>query len=355
MRVTQIDYLHETGAKRNQEDFLFPLPGTASEKDRIFIVCDGVGGSESGEVASQYIAEWVAQGLHNAPESKVGLPLINGLLEEARARLVEHALLKGLGKDMATTFTLLYLLQDQAYIAWCGDSRVYHLRGDRVLYRTTDHSLVHSLVRTGELSEEDAREHPQRNLLLKAIRADEPGPEAEGHWVEDIREGDYFLLCTDGLLENISDADLLFLLKQSEDREMYLAKAFRNYCHNKTRDNYSMYLIRVNPGDSHAAAGPDVTVAAETAGRGRAGWILLLVVVLIVAAAFVMRGDLFVVKRVLGRPVRPGSAVPSGPAAPAVTSGSVGARAGVSGTRLDSAKIQTLVPTAASAKDTITP
>lgn len=327
MRVTQIDYLHETGAKRNQEDFLFPLPGTASEKDRIFIVCDGVGGSESGEVASQYIAEGVAQGLQNAQDSEVGLPLINSLLEGARSQLVEHALLKGLGKDMATTFTLLYLMEDRAYIAWCGDSRVYHLRGDRVLFRTTDHSLVHSLVRTGELSEEDARDHPQRNLLLKAIRADEPGPEAEGHWVEDIREGDYFLLCTDGLLENISDADVLFLLQQSEHREMYLAKAFRTYCYNKTRDNYSMYLVRVSPAPAPVSAAP----ASGSVGRGpsRASWMLLLMVVLIAAAAFVIRRDIFA-KKDLGR--RAPSRV-----------------------QLDTANIQTVVPTAGSAKDTLTP
>jgi len=331
MRVTSIDYLHETGAKRNQEDFLWPLPGTASEQDRIFIVCDGVGGSESGEVASQYIAEWVAQGLRRASDAEVGLPLVNSLLEEARSRLVEHALLKGLGKDMATTFTLLYLLNDRAFIAWCGDSR--------------------------ELSEEDARDHPQKNLLLKAIRADEPGPEAEGHWVEEIRDGDYFLLCTDGLLENISDADVLFLLQQSEHREMYLAKAFRTYCYNKTRDNYSMYLIRVNP--SVAPAFP-----APVQRGGSRSWMVLLMVVLIAAAAFVMRGHL------------PGSGRPSGAAgtgsagSSGVTpgaAGSSGAAPGSAGTgsgaispapaalRRDSTTIPTLVPTAASAKDTITP
>jgi len=323
MRVTSIDYLHETGAKRNQEDFLWPLPGTASEQDRIFIVCDGVGGSDSGEVASQYIAEWVAQGLRQASEAEVGLPLVNALLEEARSRLMEHALLKGLGKDMATTFTLLYLMNDRAFIAWCGDSRVYHLRGDKVLFRTTDHSLVHSLVRTGELSEEDARDHPQKNLLLKAIRADEPGPEAEGHWVEEMRDGDYFLLCTDGLLENISDADVLFLLQQSEHRETYLAKAFRTYCYNKTRDNYSMYLIRVSP-----SVAPALPVSSQRGGSR--SLLVLLMVVLIAAAAFVMRGHL------------PGASSGTRTTAPAAL-------------QRDSTNIPTLVPTAASAKDTITP
>src|SRR5258708_35153003 len=148
-QVTQIDLIHETGAKKNQEDFLWPLPGTASEQDRLFIVCDGVGGAENGEVASKIITGCVADALQRTPASEVGLPMINWLLEEARGRLVEYALLKGLSKDMATTFTLLLLLKDRAFIAWCGDSRVYHLRRNEILFRTTDHSLVHTLVRNG--------------------------------------------------------------------------------------------------------------------------------------------------------------------------------------------------------------
>jgi protein phosphatase len=325
MRVTQIDYLHETGAKKNQEDFLWPLPGTASEKDRVFIVCDGVGGSEGGEVASRYIAEWVGQALQRTPPSGVDLPLINTLLEEARARLVEHATLKGLGRDMATTFTLVCLLKDRAFIAWCGDSRVYHLRRNAILYRTTDHSLVHSLVRNGELTEEDARDHPQKNLLLKAIRADEPGPEAEGHWIDDVREGDYFLLCSDGLLENISDSDVLFLLQQSEHREGYLAKAFRQYCYNKTRDNYSMYLIEVSPEPAVAAA-PDPEVV-----RPKMGWMFVLLIILVVAAAFVIRQNYLA-------PQKAKFARPASVARP-----------------VDTANIPAVVPTAASAKDTLNP
>jgi protein phosphatase len=168
------------------------------------------------------------------------------LLEAARRKLVEFALLRGFNTDMATTLALLYLGRDRAFIAWCGDSRVYHFRGHDILFRTDDHSLVHSLIRQGELTEVEAREHPQRNLLLKAIRADDLRPEAEGHWITDIRDGDYFLLCTDGLLENIPDADLLSLLQQNELGAADLGDALRQYCYNKTRDNYSMYLIQVS-------------------------------------------------------------------------------------------------------------
>jgi serine/threonine protein phosphatase PrpC len=346
MRVTQIDYLHETGAKKNQEDYLLPLPGTASPQDRIFIVCDGVGGAENGEIASKFVAEGVAAGLRNARYAEVGTPLVNRLLEESRAKLVEHALLKGLSKDMATTFTLLMLMGDKAFIAWCGDSRVYHLRGNEILFRTTDHSLVNSLVRNGELTEEDARDHPQKNLLLKAIRADEPGTEAEGHWVREIREGDYFLLCTDGLLENISDSDILFLLQQSEHREeMYLAKAFRTYCHNKTRDNYSMYLLRVNPTPQI-----EENTASTYKSQPKVAWLLFLLVILTVAAAFVIRENYF------------GARVGAARGAASQGAASRGAAlqkedmklANPGNIRRDSMDIPTVIPTAASGKDTLT-
>ncbi|HXB06885.1 MAG TPA: protein phosphatase 2C domain-containing protein [Puia sp.] len=246
MQIRQIDYLYEIGARKKQEDYLWPIPGTASRDDKIFIVCDGVGGSEKGEVASSLVAEQVGRSLLRRPLEDIDLALVNELLETARRKLVEFALLRGFNTDMATTLALLVLERDRALIAWCGDSRVYHLRGHEILFRTGDHSLVYTLMRQGELTEVEAREHPQRNLLLKAIRADDLRPEAEGHWISDIREGDYFLLCTDGLLENIPEADLLSLLQQNELGSLGLGEALRQYCFNKTRDNYSMYLIQVS-------------------------------------------------------------------------------------------------------------
>ncbi len=273
MQVTQIFYLHEIGSKKNQEDYLWPVPGTASAEDHIFIVCDGVGGSDSGEVASRIVAESVGTSLLRTPNGEVGLELVASLLEGARRKLVEYGVAKGLGSDMATTFTLLELIGDRAFIAWVGDSRVYHVRGNEILFRTEDHSLVYSLIRSGELSEEEAHNHPQKNLLLKAVRADDTEPGADGHWVEDIRDGDYFMLCTDGLLENITEPDLLFLLRQNDEGAIDIVKAFQQFCFEKTRDNYSMYLIRVGAASTLTwlarRAGPRERVKLSSRGQGR--------------------------------------------------------------------------------------
>jgi serine/threonine protein phosphatase PrpC len=292
MQLTGIFYLHEIGSKKNQEDYLWPLPGRAKPEDRIFIVCDGVGGSTGGEVASKVVSDTVGAALMRTPLSEAGLPLVNSLLENARRKLVQYASANGLGNDMATTFTLLEFVGEKAFIAWLGDSRVYHLRQDKVLFRTEDHSLVHSLVRKGELTEEEARNHPQKNLLLKAVRADDTKPEAEGQWIEDIQDGDYFLLCTDGVLENMTEADLFFVIEQYEKGTMDLEKGFRLYCHEKTRDNYSLYLLRVRPDN---AIGKEVRArkTARRRVRTRIGWLLILLMVLVAAVAFILRENYF--------------------------------------------------------------
>ncbi len=330
MQVTQIYYLHEIGSKKNQEDYLWPVPGAASAEDRIFIVCDGVGGSDSGEVASRIVAESVGTSLLRTSPADVRLELVNNFLEGARRKLVEYGASRGLSTDMATTFTLLQLIGDRAFIAWVGDSRVYHLRGSEVLYRTTDHSLVFSLIRNGELTEEEAHDHPQKNLLLKAVRADDTKPEADGHWIEDVREGDYFMLCTDGLLENITEPDLLFLLRQNDEGTIDVVKGFQQFCYEKTRDNYSMYLLKVGKeeegepaDDAVASAASGSGVAADESGTGLSaaidpaafdsaviqeeddapvvkrktrklvGWLVFLLLVLVAAAAFIIKENYF--------------------------------------------------------------
>ena len=281
MELTRIFYLHEIGSKRNQEDYLWPVPPTATPDDRIFIVCDGVGGSGYGEVASKIVAETVGTGLLKTPAGEIGPERIDALLEAARLKMVAYAAEHGMAPDMATTFCMLYLTGDKAFISWLGDSRVYHLGHHEVLYRTEDHSLVNSLVRTGQISAEEARIHPQKNLLLQAVRAGEAHPHADSHWIADIRDGDHFLLCTDGLLENVTEADFFHLIAQEANGTMDLAAGFRQLCLDRTKDNYSLYMIQVRTTDASAAR----TRSSATRRRTRMIMGLSFLVVLVCAAA----------------------------------------------------------------------
>jgi PPM family protein phosphatase len=275
MEVSNIYYLHEIGSKKNQEDYIWPVPGTASPEDRIFIVCDGVGGSEKGEVASRIVAESVGNALLKLPGTSVNLALVNQLLNDAQLKLIEYAKTQGLSSDMATTFCLMLFTNKKVFISWCGDSRVYQLRKGEILFKTDDHSLVHTLVKSGEITEEEAKVHPQKNMILKAIRADDTHPEADGHWIEDITDGDYFLACTDGLLENVSERDLKFLLEQNDKGIIDLVPSFQQFCLDKTKDNYSMYLVRVK------------TNRQQQVRRRRVAFLLLLLLVLIAGTGLV--------------------------------------------------------------------
>jgi len=208
-------------------------------------VCDGVGGSERGEVASKVVSESVGEALKKMPAESVNIAYINQLLNDAQVKLIKYANSLGGALDMATTFSLILLTDDKVFVAWCGDTRIYHLRKGRPVFKSEDHSLVNSLVKAGEITEDEARVHPQKNMILKAIRADDGEAEAEGLWITDIQDGDYFMACTDGLLENIGERDLKFLLEQYDKGSIDLIPAFQQFCLDKTRDNYSMYLLRV--------------------------------------------------------------------------------------------------------------
>jgi protein phosphatase len=145
---------------------------------------------------------------------------------------------------------MLALVKRRAFICWCGDSRVYHVQKGEINFQTQDHSLVNTLLKSGDITADEVEAHPQKNVILKAVRADETISEAECHWIKKVRRGDYFLLCTDGLLENISERDIKFLLEQNDRGTIDLVQSFQKFCYNKTNDNYSMYLIKVDPGKS---------------------------------------------------------------------------------------------------------
>ena len=279
MNLTNIYYLHEIGEKRNQEDYIWPVEGKATPQGKVFIVCDGVGGSENGEVAARIIAESMGAALSNDKGHKISLEYINELLDRAQKELVLYARTNQLNNDMATTFSLLVLLDNKAYIVWCGDSRVYHIRDGEVLFKTEDHSLVSTLVKSGELTEEEAMQHPRKNVILKAIKADGSPIGAEGHWIESVQDQDYFMLCTDGLLENISNEDLKYLLNNKDHQDKDLAAIINEKCKGKTRDNYSMYLLRIESALQSSSARK----------KNKVPLFFLFLVVVIIAIAFVMK------------------------------------------------------------------
>ena len=209
----------ELGARSNQEDAMFPRHGKACDSDRTFVLCDGMGGHSAGEVASQAVCEamgaWITGHCPDA-EGDFSDADFEGALAAAFDLLDERD--DGSAKKMGTTMTFLKLHAKGATIAHIGDSRVYHIRpggvaeDTEILFQTRDHSLVNDLIRAKELSLEEAKSFPQRNVITRAMQPHmERRSRADVYHTDDIRAGDYFMLCTDGMLEQMEDENLKFI------------------------------------------------------------------------------------------------------------------------------------------------
>jgi len=167
---------------------------------KLFVVADGMGGHNAGEVASSIAIDLLKDyefDLDNISRSiKAGIRFIN---EEILNRARENVEYKGMG----TTLTMAILFDKRLYIGHVGDSRAYLLRDREFVQLTEDHSLVNKLLKANEITSQEAREHPQSNILLQALGTEE---NIDIDVVEvEVREDDIFLLCTDGLTSMLKD------------------------------------------------------------------------------------------------------------------------------------------------------
>lgn len=278
--ASKIIYLNELGGRGNLEDDLYPPPGTATEKDNLFLVCDGVGGENKGEVASHIaVTEFPVFFKESPPGEEFDTDIYLGnaqihVLNEMR----KYAEVHPDAIKMSTTLTLAYFTEKGILTAWCGDSRIYHLRNGKVLWQSTDHSLVAKLVERGEITEHEAINHAQRNIIIRSLSASGKAAVIETKWLSDIEENDYLMMCTDGVLENIDDQKLEAILTDPNEDKKSL---FMNYCSGKTKDNFSLYLLKLsvrNPATPAANKPPKARTTFPT---------LLFVIVLLIAAASV--------------------------------------------------------------------
>lgn len=237
--------IHELGARGNQEDYIYPLDGQATVDDHLFIVCDGMGGHENGEVASETFAAALADYfMRNVSADNV---LSDATLDKA----IDYAYAKldakddGNYKKMGTTLTLLYLHKGGVTAAHIGDSRIYHLRpGKRILYISRDHSLVYDLYQSGEISYGEIKTSQQKNVITRAVQPGEDNRvKPDVIHITDIKPDDYFYLCSDGMLEMMDDDELFKLLSGRGSDEKKLNKLIAATSGNQ--DNHSAYLIHV--------------------------------------------------------------------------------------------------------------
>lgn len=252
MKIFQPQAMYQIGKRSNQEDAIFPKIGNATENDRLFIVCDGMGGHESGEVASNSVCQSISSYLQDVNPDTFSTEDFKKALESAYDNL------DALDKDsdnprkMGTTLTFLYLGNNSVIIAHIGDSRVYQLRRHKkgtvsIVHRTEDHSLVNDLIKAEIITEEEAKTHPRRNVITRAIQPNLERCKATIFETKDVRNDDYFFLCSDGVLESIDDRILIRILESNASNEDKIEE-IKKRCSENSKDNNSAYLIQVKEG-----------------------------------------------------------------------------------------------------------
>lgn len=291
--IKNISYLNQQGNRENIEDAIYPAPGQASQTDKLFLVCDGVGGESKGEEASRIASEGFAAYFKSQPitDGANADSYMSGAQAFVIDEMQQYIRRFPEAARMSTTLTLAYVLDNKILIAWCGDSRIYQFRDGEVVWRSTDHSLVSMLVQQGEISEEEAEHHPKKNVILRSISAAGAPATIETKWLTDVRAGDDILLCTDGVLEQMTPGRLKIVLQSpAEDK----APLFMSYCEGKTGDNFSLYLFKINTGAAIAANVTSAVRPKQQAAKKSNTTLILVVVALLVliavAAVFLFKG-----------------------------------------------------------------
>lgn len=180
-----------------------------SEKLRLYGVADGMGGHKGGEVASTSARDNLLRELEGKTPSVAAL---SGAIEEVNRQIYHQQEHDDALTGMGTTLSVLWMSDNFVYIGHVGDSRVYLLRDGEFKQMTLDHSLVEQLVREGVLTEEEAQNHPMRNIITRAIGTDE-SVEVDVV-VEERRKGDLWLACSDGLHGLVDDRQMRDALRQ---------------------------------------------------------------------------------------------------------------------------------------------
>jgi len=237
-----------TGRVRANNEDAYYIPKD-ERAPALYIVADGMGGHQGGEIASQIAVEEVSdhinscflEAMYNNHHQKIK-ELLRASLDIANAKILELSRSNEDWSGMGTTITLALFCDDHLYIGHVGDSRAYRVRNNSIKQLTKDHSLVHQLLEEGRLTEEEAKTHPMKNVITKALGTDEVlRPDILDY---SIQVEDIIILCSDGLT-NMLDDDYIKRTVCSHDPDEATEKLIENANLRGGDDNITVGVIKV--------------------------------------------------------------------------------------------------------------
>lgn len=204
----------DIGRKREvNQDYVLVSDTPVGNIPNLLVVADGMGGHNGGEFASKFVVEALKEELEKSTEDGPKA-MMSKAIEIANRRLIEVAKQNIRLKGMGTTLVAATVIERTLYFANIGDSRLY-LLNDGIKQLSRDHSLVQEMVRLGGINAEEAKHHPDKNIITRAIGAKE---KVEIDFFEyRLKKGDIILMCTDGLSNMMEDEDIFYIVKSSRD------------------------------------------------------------------------------------------------------------------------------------------
>ena len=255
LRVDDAAYRTDTGRQRNaNEDSLFT-------RNPVFVVADGMGGAQAGEVASKAAAESFDRELPDAPPERILEETIKAANRTIHARAQGDPDLAGMGTT--TTAAIVDPEAEEVAIGHVGDSRAYRLRGGELERLTRDHSLVEEMRRKGQLTEAQAEDHPQRSIITRAL-GPEPEVEVDLQTVP-AQAGDVFLICSDGLTTMLDDDHISRLLSRSSSMQGAVRTLVDEANRAGGRDNISVVAFRLEDAAAPASTPEGATLIGPSA------------------------------------------------------------------------------------------
>lgn len=246
----EVGFKSDKGLQRqNNEDACFILLA-----DKVYVVADGVGGGNAGEIASRTAVSQIASYIASHPIEGCGdkyeiAAYFQNCMDQVNGHIFEMANKYEANHGMATTIVVVYADSGKAYITNVGDSRAYLLRGGKLTQLTEDHTYVNTLVKAGVLTEEEARVDERKNVITRAMGA-EADVEPDFYQV-DIAAEDIIIMCTDGLYDEVSEEEMVEVLSEHRSMSEACGELIRRANEHGGHDNITVISLRVTEEDIH--------------------------------------------------------------------------------------------------------
>ncbi len=239
----KISSLTDIGTTREMnQDYLYSSEEAVGNLPNLFLVADGMGGHKAGEFASRFAVEAVVAAIRENQEKRP-VAILSQSIQRANRRLKEYADEHQQMKGMGTTIVAAVIDQDTLIVANVGDSRLYII-GDTIEQITEDHSLVQEMVRLGKMDEESARNHPNKNIITRAIGTSEDVK--IDIFERQVHADEYIVLCSDGLTNMVEDSVILEVLHGTGSLADKTERLVELANQNGGRDNITVTIIEPN-------------------------------------------------------------------------------------------------------------